>query len=275
MKRLLICCVFSLLAFSAANAQFNNCERWSMGANFTVTEPNLDMSFNGFRTAYGATFNVLYNMTPELSHMNMHIGARISGGVTKGERDGVILNDPDGALARSSIYNTLADMLIMGRVVMRPEKKFQYYFDYYAGGRITGANQDLRLNSITAGYDRRSSDRLVQSANWAWGTGAGVLIQFRKNAYFDFGINYMESDENRFVDLDSYSIDNEDYIQYDVVNSLSNSLGVHIGFHFTLECGEETYRDNRRNRRNRRYRTTRNRKPRAKKPNTSRTPTKN
>lgn len=241
MKTVVISTVLSLFIGTGLYAQKSNCERWSIGAYFTLTQPIEEMQFNGFRTNYGLTLNALYNLSPELNGVNFHVGARFTGGLTRGQRDRITLIDPAGASARSSIYNTLVDAMLMGRLILTPEKKFQFYLDIYGGGRLTGSNQDIRLNRVISNYERRTSDRLTQSGNWSWGTGAGVLIRFRPNGYINIGVDHIRSQENSFVDLDSYSEQN-DIIEYDIVNSISNSYGIHVGFHVILDCnGYDSY----------------------------------
>ena len=216
-------------------AQYSNCERWSLGANFTITNPIEEMKDNGFRINYGATFNVLYKLNPRASKVNFHIGARMTGGAAIGERDNLTLEDPLGASARSSVYNTLLDFHFLGRIVLNPYKKIQPYFDIFGGARLVGANQDIRLTRRISDYDRKTSDRIVQSGNGAWGTGVGALVRLNRNVFFDIGTNWTQSETQKFVDMNTVSIDN-DVVQYDVVSSFSNSVGVHIGFHFIFDC---------------------------------------
>lgn len=238
---------FMLFVFFLNTINAQNCcnDRWSFGANFTLTNPIEEMQSNAFRTNYGVTFNGLYNLNPQASSMNFHIGGRMSGGMSIGERNNIILEDPAGAAARSSVYNTLVDLHLLGRVVVRPDQKIQPYFDLFGGGRLLGANHDIKLKKRNFNYDRRTSDRIAQSANWAWGTGAGVYIHLNKNVYFDLGVNYTQSETQEFIDLNSV-VAKDNIIDYQTVNSISNSIGIHIGFHFKIDCDqqqEQTFRD--------------------------------
>ncbi len=266
MKTLFVSIALPLFIWSGIYAQGDPCERWSIGANFTFTQPIGEMKLNGFHSNYGLTLNAFYNLTPEVQGVNFHIGGKFSGGLSRGKRDRITLADPEGASARSSIYNTLVDLSLASRLVFGSKKSVQYYFDLYGGARLTGTNHDIRLRPRIPGYDRRTSERLTQYGNWSWGSATGILIHFRENTYFDIGVNYMSSQNNRFVDLNSYS-EVDDIINYDIVNSISNSIGIHVGFHVVLQCGGyQHYQDNHDDRdfQRRRLRTFK-RKPKMKK----------
>jgi len=229
---------FLFLFLNTNQAQYNNCDRWSMGVNFTLTNPIDEMSDNEFRANYGITFNGLYNLNPQNTFLNFHIGGKLTGGMAIGEKDNIILEDPEGVSARSSVYNTLVDLSILGRMITSRNNKIKVYFDIFGGGRLLGANQDIRLNRRRAGYDRRTSERLNQSSNWAWGTGSGLLVHLNKNVYLDFGINYTQSGTNDFVNMSSVRAVN-DIVQYDIAYSTSNSIGFHLGFHFKINCQQQ------------------------------------
>jgi len=91
-------------------AQFNDCDRWSMGLNFTLTNPIGEMNSNEFRANYGFTFNTLYNLNPRSNFLNFHIGGKVALGWAIGEKNNITLEDPVDAAARSS--KELAAMIV-------------------------------------------------------------------------------------------------------------------------------------------------------------------
>jgi len=65
-----------------------------------------------------------------------------------------------------------------------------------------------------------------------------MLKYLNENIYFDIGINYTKSDRNSFADMSSImAID--DVVHYEIVDSKSNSIGLHLGFHFVFGCNSK------------------------------------
>ena len=173
---------FTLFLFvnfmNTINAQYDNCERWTMGFNFTLTNPIGEMRSNEFRTNYGFTTNALYKLNRRNNFLNFHIGLRLAVGRGFGERNDITLEIPEAATARSSVYNLLFDMDFLGRITTSKSRKTKIYFDIFSGIRFIGVKQNVRLKSKRNDYERKTSEQINESGNGAWGTGGGMLFYF-------------------------------------------------------------------------------------------------
>lgn len=269
MKKVMLLLIQTILLLPLSAQE--DCNRWSFGANFTLFAPINEMQDYNFGTAYGGSFYGLYNMTPNLGLAQFHIGGRFRLGLTEARRNEVELSNPANALADRLIYNTLADLDLVLRANWAPGYRFQPYAEFFIGGRFTGTEETIRLRRTPAGYDKRNSENIVQGANLKIGTTSGLLIKLKQHIFLDMGISYVTSGRTRFSDLDSRDLLDPNY-NYASVRQPAHSIDLHIGFHFTLPCWNNTTRNYREDRGRRSRRSTR-RGSRRKKPRVkSRTP---
>lgn len=248
MKNLkIVCTVFCLLIMANSIFAQRACDRWYFDANYTFLQPIEILETNGFRQVHGASFGVYYNLNPYNDKITFHLGGRINGGVTKGIRDNITLADPEGAIGKTSVYNSIADFEFVGRAIFLPQQRIKPYAELFGGLRLTAAHETLELNNSYVGYEDKTSTQVISEGSGVVGGGIGALIKITDIVDFELRLTYSQAKNAEYVDLDSYLKVN-DNLTYDFAKSESKNYGLHVGFRFKIGCGSNDRRGRRVNR---------------------------
>lgn len=266
MKKLLILLV-SLVAICETTTAQNSCNRWYMDANYTYLEPLQDFKANGFQKGHGASWGLYYDFQPNAQKATFHSGIRLNGIVGKNAKDNIVLADPEGAMARTKVYNAIFDAQAVGRVIFQPQAKLSPYLEGHAGLRISAGHEKLILDGNYDGYDETTSTQVISKGNWNWGGGIGGLIRLHPMVDFDIRLSADYSPELEYINMDTYE-KIEDNLIYDFSKTNALDYKIHIGFRFKLGCRKGASRkyDNRNHSPNPQSRNQGGRTPSKKKP---------
>lgn len=238
MKKLLLLFAFAGLFAQNASAQ-NHCDRWYIDANYAFLKPLQEFKTGGYHHANGGSMAGYYALIPHYQNVAFHTGFRLNAFIGKNQKDRITLADPEGARAKTRVYNGLVDLEVLARIIALPDSKISPYFEGFGGVRLSAGHERLNLIGNYAGYEDVTSTQVVSNLNWVLGGGAGLLIKLNDVLDLDLRASLDYSPKLKYIDINSYE-KVEDNLVYDFSTTEALDYNLRIGIRVKIGCDNES-----------------------------------